>query len=336
MEPQNIYQIIAKVLAEDASVRERAALDNWLSLNKRNQDEFLAIKNSWHETKTKIIVSQNEIDRAFNKVISHQQNPETITVSNKSHQWGWNYKIAAAVSLLIIAGWLIYGISDFSSEIPQVAETNVNILEKVVNKGQKLKIHLPDGSIVWLNSESKLTYPDRFNDSMREVNLTGEAFFEVVRNENKPFIVKTGDLQTKVLGTSFNVKSYEGKINVALVSGKVSVSDIDSGSNHLLNPGEAIQYNVENQEFTPGKFNLKKVAGWKDGILYFDNASYNEVIETLERWYGVDIITENFQNRPWKYSGEFRNEYLDIVLESISYSKGFDYKIDQNKVYLKF
>jgi len=334
MDNHNIYQIIAKVLAEDANYQEQVALDNWLTQDKNNQEEFLAIKKGWQDTRTKIVLDQQELETAFNKVINHKAQPQIVT--EKKIGFYWYYKVAAAVIFLIIGGLFIFNLSNFSTEQPKVAESGLKIIEKIVNKGQKLKIHLPDGSIVWLNSESKLIYPDRFNDSVREVNLTGEAFFEVVRNENKPFIVNTGNIYTRVLGTSFNVKSYGGKVNVALVSGKVRVSDQNNQSDFLLKPGEAIQYSSENEKYTLGDFDIKQAAGWKDGILYFENAGFNEVVETLERWYGVEIVTENFQNNPWKYSGEFQNEYLDIVLESISYSKNFEYTIDQNKVYLKF
>lgn len=206
--------------------------------------------------------------------------------------------------------------------------------------GQKSKIYLPDGSEVWLNAESKLYYPAQF-DSIREVELDGEAFFVVAENIDSPFIVTSGRIKTQALGTSFNIRAYgkENKIQVALVEGRVKVS-VDANKNdtdYIINPGESIIYWKNEDDVEQALFSFDDVIGWKEGILAFNNCTREEVFEKLRRWYGVEF---EFRNKPddpsWNYNREFKNEYLDNILNSIGSIKKFDYKIDSNRVQITY
>lgn len=239
-----------------------------------------------------------------------------------------------AVALAI--GFVINYFTD--TAILSTEKVQAAFIQKSTGKGQKLTIHLPDGSKVILNSRSSITYPEVFNDSIRQVKVEGEVFFEVVHNENRPFFVHAGELTSKVLGTSFNVRYRpEDNINtIALVTGKVQVSlgeQPDQTQNYILAPGELMKLNPLKKTLTKQKFDVEKETGWKDNIIYFTDADYKEVFETLENWYGVDI---NFVCKTpevaWNLTAKFENENLENVLNALALSQGIEYKLSEKNV----
>lgn len=217
-------------------------------------------------------------------------------------------------------------------------EKPIKWITKFNPKGQKSKIHLPDGSTVIINADSEIKFKTDFGETNREIYLVGESFFEVVPDSLLPFRVFSGNLITTALGTSFNINSYNPDlIKVQLATGKVEVETDDPQINQsvFLRPGEELTARGS-QKFTKGKFNPKKAFLWKSGILLFENVSLTEFKMILERWYGVDIAYVNSPDNKLRISGEFKDTYLSNVLESIGYAYGFDHKIDQKKVKLVF
>jgi transmembrane sensor len=340
MDDNKIFETIAKVLSGEASNTDQQMVEDWKNASDQNKVLFDAIDHSWSDTRTKFFLGRNEKDAAYQKIMVQAQGnlPASSYVKVVKPRFT-SFKIAAAITFFIVATFLGYWVvNDFNKVQTQAQAIDVATITKSVNKGQKLKIHLPDGSFVWLNSESSISYPDRFTGPERVVELSGEAFFEVVKNSDQPFVVHAGELSTHVMGTTFNVRNFENEdhIDVALLTGMVKVNSGNHSEGHVLNPGEKLSYSIGKKEYKMQPFDELEEMGWKDGILFFNNASYEDVVNTLERWYGVEFITVKKDTSPWKFSGEFRNEYLDIVLKSISYSKNFTYIIDQNKVYIKF
>lgn len=334
---ERINQLIAKHLAGETTPQEQKFIERWITESDHNLHIYQSVENIWKNSKTKIKV--DNLDQVFNKILEKAESKESKPLNISSSTIPPGFRIAATVILFLAAGFIaFYAYKYTRPEDEVIADDFTQFVNKSVGKGQKLKIHLPDGSKVWLNSESEISYPERFSDTARNVTFTGEAFFEVVSDPKVPFIIRTGALNTSVLGTSFNLRHYEEEdhINVSLVSGSVSVTSDGQIKAHLLKPGENITYHNKENLFTKDTFNLKSVTAWKDGILLFENNTYEEVIHKLERWYGVEFIMNKNMQPLWQFSAEFQNEYLEIVLESISYSKKFDYKIDQKKVYLTF
>lgn len=212
----------------------------------------------------------------------------------------------------------------------------ISYIEKETQPGQKLTVQLPDGTLIKLNSGSTICYPEVFSDNLRKVKLTGEAYFEVTKDPNRPFVVEAGDITTKVLGTKFNVNGYNpGKVEVALVEGLVEVSTEVAGKTEKkqISPGEKVSW--ENNRFAVDRLNLSTDTGWKDNILSFHKSSIDEVKNTLERWYGVTIAIENAAQIPQSFNGQFQNESLANVLESIGFAMNFGYRIDSRNVYIK-
>lgn len=251
--------------------------------------------------------------------------------SKKLARQKWSILAAACVTILVISFFLLERPILFMEEEPLV-ETIV----KATAAGQKSKIHLPDGSIVYLNAESEITYDKHFSKEHRFVTLKGEGFFDVAKNEQLPFTVKSHNILTTALGTIFNINAQnEENISIHLVEGKIKVGEDGVGQTEILKGGQKIDYRKGDGFSKARKVESLNDILWKDGILVFDNTPLSEITELLERWYGVDV---EIIGNPGSitFSGTYDDEYLSNVLKSMSFSMGFNYSIDGNNVKLKF
>jgi transmembrane sensor len=200
-----------------------------------------------------------------------------------------------------------------------------------------LQVTLKDGTKVWMNAVTEIQFPEAFDSLERRIILKGEAYFEVERDSLRPFIVETNGLSTTALGTSFNIstKSQE-QINISLLTGKVKISSTSNPEDVYLEPGKELNYNLANQKQTVRTFDTYRVLAWKEGALLFMDATLATVVTQLEEWYGVKIKIQNGGNIHWKYTAVYRNQSLEDVLNSISYTQQFDYTLEGKNVKLKF
>ena len=206
--------------------------------------------------------------------------------------------------------------------------------------GQKATITLMDGSTVLLNSDSKLVYPKLFGDT-RTVTLEGEAFFMVSRDEQKPFIIKSGALTTTVLGTSFNIKAFQNEnIEVTVATGKVRVShDYEEAARQagqtselVLRPNQQAIYKVADQHLDKEEIDAEHYLAWREGVLKFDHVRFEEAVKMLKRWYGVNITLENKEIGDCIIIGEFQNQSLHKVLRAVELALGIDYEFSADGV----
>lgn len=278
------------------------------------------------------------LQHIHNRIEKEEKDLETELHQFRPDRFKW--LIAATVSL--VAGVLI-SLLYFSNQ----PLTGATMLTQQVSRGEKASFKLPDGTRVQMNSESTITYPEKFDDDMRQVVLTGEAFFEVVRNEQKPFIVKTGDITTQVLGTSFNVKAYEDDlIAVTVTSGKVQVnytpSDSSSGgvpayplaqTGMVLIPNDQAIFNSTSglEKLTVDASNYN---AWKDGVLKFEEARFEDAVEELERWYGIDIEVDP-RAANCRITAEYTGEKLRVILRNFELLMGISYQFIDEKVMIK-
>ncbi len=275
----------------------------------------------------------SEINRITAAVHAEFQNPPQKHI----HSWKNKpfYKYAAAAVFLIISTFVVLSLFNNQSTDSKQLVTN-HVVEKSTGKGQKLTITLKDGTQIKLNAESKITYPENFSDSVRWVTLDGEAYFEVAKNPDQPFIVKCGDFHTQVLGTSFNINAYPeiNNIEVSLVEGKVKTYIQGQKSSDLyLEPEEMASYNITNRSIAKSAFDTQKNIAWKDGIIHFEKASFDQMKLTLERWYDVKFVVAKTPGIKG-FTGEFKNQSLEDVLDGISFSVGFKFEISGKKVYI--
>lgn len=260
---------------------------------------------------------------------------ETLQIQPASKQVWLSFNKAAAIIVFAIAAFLGYWLSYKKEETAPIKQ--IAFIEKYINNGQKLTLTFHDGTIVKLNSGTKIKYPENFDATVREIWLEGEAFFDVTKHPDWPFIVHTQNLDTRVLGTSFNVKAFpnEDHENISLVSGKVKVNNkvkTESADSVFLTPGEGASFDEFNHSLQKGKFNPNTVLAWKNGILQFEGASFKEIVPVLERWYGVNFQIQTKQPVKGKFTGKFSNQSLDIVLQVLGETSEFNYQINKKEV----
>ena len=280
-----------------------------------------------------------EIWEKLQPVVRGERQVNGLSMTKRESNFKFFFKVAASIILVSALSFWYFQADD--SEVIAIQE--VEIIKKVNPKGRRSTITLKDGSTVTLNSESSLIYASDFGESMREVTLIGEAFFEVTENPHKPFIVKSGNITTTALGTSFNISNFpeDEKITVSLATGKVRVEKVNQSSDvghkqHLLIPGEQIRYSVDAKKFEKLRSEDDGEYLWKDGIISFKQASLDDIIQKLERWYGVTIELSNQTNSVVNYDGIFSNQSLSNVLKAMSFSLNFKYAIDQETIKIIF
>jgi hypothetical protein len=208
-------------------------------------------------------------------------------------------------------------------------------ISKVNPKGIKSRFLLPDSTLVVLNAGSQLQYSNNFIEN-RYVFLEGEAFFDVTEDKNNPFVVETSTVTTKVLGTSFNINSYDPEsFEVGLVTGALKISNELTGKELFLLPGEGSKIVSGTDKLDKFPVDPTEIGQWKEGILRFNNEPFEKVIEKLENWYGVEItVTGKLPEKTC--TGTFqKNTYLSNVLKSLGHALKFSSKINKNQVTIK-
>ena len=251
--------------------------------------------------------------------------------------WSWA-KYAAAVALIAVAAFA-YWSTQQSPKVDQLTEAvqGPQWITRTNPSGQKTKILLSDGSTIYLNSASTVTYPEDFQTN-RKVTLEGEAFFEVAKDPDHPFSVESKGITTTALGTSFNISTFnrQDKVAVTLVTGKVKLQQLGNPKELELNPGEESLLAVD--ESIPSKYrvNTRDRILWIDGVLKFQNTNFSEMVSTLERWYGVKIKVTGHVSQD-KATGTFDpNESLRNVLHVLSESMDFTYQLNEKDVVIQF
>lgn len=283
-----------------------------------------------------IITSENNTDASAN---SHRVNRK-LNIGDSTSLWEragqWN-KVAAILIAVLICSGVYHVLTHVPEEIVLSEIPPIPWVTKETLPGEKLMVKLSDGSSIWLNSGSRLRFPETFDSLSRELELKGEGYFEIAQDNGRPMRVLAGELTTVVLGTSFTINTTDKKRQrISLISGKVRVTNNIHDQDIALQPGEQLDYDPTTHSFKIKPFKTLDVLGWKDGILQLRNASFEEVSRILERWYGVEIQVIGTPSRAWNLSGDFKNQDLDLVLERIAYIEEFDFTIDHKKVYIQF
>jgi ferric-dicitrate binding protein FerR (iron transport regulator) len=194
-------------------------------------------------------------------------------------------------------------------------------------------IHLSDGSVVYLNSATILSFPMKFTGNTREITINGEAYLEVAKDATHPFIVNLPHGSVQVLGTEFNVNSYDsGVVKVALVQGSVNMQ-MDNHTLHLT-PGKEGVYKNNNLAVKP--FDEQTTLGWRQGIYYFDNATLRQIVEVLPRWFGMQVQMDNEAKASEHFTGRvYRNQPITDFLDNLKSTTTVDYFIRDSVVHFR-
>ncbi|GAB3936610.1 FecR family protein [Larkinella terrae] len=258
-----------------------------------------------------------------------------------------DYRVIAAFAALLFSVSALYYFVPPTASLKQIVATPQNPIARIASpdtkeetapRGKRKNVRLSDGSLIKLNSDTKLSFPKPFGRDIRTVSLNGEAFFNVERDETKPFVISVGDLKIKVLGTSFNVKNYddENEVEITVKSGKVSVNLNSESSNPIiLIKDQKLIYNKSTEAFRITDVNAEQESNWVNGSLQFNNTPMLNVKRTIEKWYDVDIIIEDKALYKTSFTGVHLNESLDSMLESITYAIDAHYEINGKSVVIR-
>ena len=364
MNNDRIWKLLTRKLSGEATLTELQELELLVSRFPASEKMVTSVSDSWasgNATDSEFLEATylQHLERMKTKgfllssdePVLDENNAAYLTTPNSLFSFK-KMVIASIVVILIASVWLL------SKQPKQVlAQQKKDAIGQVVtDKGSRTKMQLPDGSNVWLNAGSTLNYSKNFDTDLREVYLSGEAFFDVVKNPKQPFIIHTSKMDVRVLGTQFNVKAYEQDktFETSLIKGSVEVFlKNDPNRKYVLKPNQKLVLQNE----LPGKINthtskstkelpniqLKELAyvngtdidietSWTKNILSFEDEAFSEVAKKMERWF--DVIIE-FKGKKWEeqfLSGSFENESLEQAMTALKFSTGFNFKIEGKKI----
>ena len=285
----------------------------------------------WHDSDSQKHLTPGESDKIF-------QNIKGQLETERSHSKRFPLvapvlRVAAAITILLSV-WFVW---KYSQPADLLDEAALVLISKSTNDTQRLHARLEDGTRIWLNVNSKIQYPHNFEDDKREIILEGEAFFEVAEDAQRPFTVKSGDLTTKVLGTSFNISAYAGRdIEVAVITGKVSVGAGPTGDALALLPHQMAVYNKATRKLEIEPFeNEDLYTSWFTEDLKFDNENLATVIKILNKKYNADIKVSNPRLNHCLLKARFSNESLEKILEVIGKATNSKVIMEKDKIMIE-
>ena len=373
--PKNskMLALIQKYLNANSSEMEETELLNWVEKDESNKKIFIEQVKLWNYTyKDTNQFNTNKafeiLKRKINKLPERKQNPFQL---NKYFKYAAVFVIGLLSFLWFSNSGQISetkgeGIvenkskSEFNDKIILIKEDgSENIVpdkeeelsyvkenkpgEKlvynslIVPRGKIFKVILSDGTKVWLNADTKISFPQKFlaTEDTRTVVLDGEAFFEVAHNKDKPFIVKSNDLEIEVLGTRFNVSSYASshQISTTLVEGSVKIKNSkDSIAELILKPSYQAAFNKNTEKLEVFKVNTTDFTAWMDNKVLFRNEAFKDLILKIERTYNVSIINQIPELEDERFTGEFDKESIEDIIKTFSSRLDFTYKIENKTI----
>ena len=342
----NIEDLLLKFSTGELSPRESKEFAKILKEGDNNKELKAILTAYWEKAENA------HTDVPTNKLLERLKakigNTDVSFGGGSRHKTLYTFMRYAAVVMITVG--LTWFAKDFSKSTPKLAVVQeapvLHQNEVSVLYGSKSKITLPDGSTVHLNSGSILRYPAHFDNENRKVSIEGEAYFDVKKDPNHPFLVRTNGVTVRVLGTKFNVKSYpdEKTVETTLVTGKVELY----ANNQEINDKNRLMVLAPNQqavfEVQKGKkdsiismvhnqnVNVNPIISWKDNRLMFRDEKFADLAQKLERWYNVDIQINDFKLQNTSFSGVFVKETVEQSLNALKLATPFKYRMEKNQI----
>ena len=342
-EKEYFYQLATRYLTNEVAPEEVDQLKSLIDSDKDYEQLFNFIDASIKQYRRRYQNSTFSPSRGKSKLkaklIKHESDFSFHPEPSRSNKLKRTKRILVFVPAIaaVVLGLLFFLPYQFKNQDNQ--ETWIT---KTTVQGQKSVIKFEDGSVITLNAESTLIYPNYFNDSVRKVKLRGEAFFDIQSNPERPFIVESDEVSTHVFGTQFNVRAYEGEasIYVSLLEGTVHVKAFTEQDgkeeSYILAPSQQFVFDKKKATHLVRAFDNEQVSGWKDNVLIFRRISIGKAIQTLERHYGVTFEINETTRIDCQIDAEFNNESLWTILKVFKFAANLDYEIiDERKILLK-
>ena len=331
-ENKHIDELIANYLTEGLDKNALDELKTWIAASAENQQYFIRQREIWFSAVSREAASVYDKDKAFENFRNRVESQKEIqSTSRRGFSLSALWRYAAVVAIIIAVGCISY----WQGEV-NVKDTFADISVEAP-LGSKTKLYLPDGTLVWLNAGSRMTYSQGFGVDNRKVELEGEGYFEVKRNEKIPFFVKTKDLQLQVLGTKFNFRDYpeDHEVVVSLLEGKVGLNNLlREEKEAIISPDERAVLNKANGLLTVESVTASNASQWTDGYLFFDEELLPDIAKELERSYNVKIHIANDSLKTFRFYGNFvrREQNIQEVLEALASTEKMQYKIEERNI----
>ncbi len=336
MEKEHVYMtvgepessVILKYIWGTASEEEKAEVDLWLKKHPENEKALLQIARIYYVCRTQERIVSRDPLKAYWKVDKKLKSQSHLKKYQKKDHYIIFHRIViellkvAAIVLILLGGNVLLQKGN-QKDFPFSYQT------LYVPAGQRVELILPDSTKVWLNANSKLIYPTSFKEEIRQVELDGEAYFDVKHNEDNPFVVKTKSMNVTVLGTEFNVYAYSGveEFNIALLKGSVELNSPDCSRKYRVMAGEQVFY--KEGKYISAQIGNMDYFKWKEGILSFNNQPIHVIIDKLRLYYDIRIEVADLPFLEERYSGKFRvKEGIEQVLKVLQLEHKFTYVKD--------
>lgn len=321
--------LAARKLAGEATLAEQQELDAMLQQHIILRERFSILQQYFKES---AYHASSDTEDALKRTMSRiQMTDNVIPVKRIRFMAIWKWAGVAAAVLLIAGIGFTYR---FSSTVKQVAKADTSQwMNRQNGKATKAIIELADGSKIWLNADSKLTYPEVFSNGTREVYLEGEAFFDVASNPKKPFIIHLTKGNVQVLGTSFNIRAYKNEpIQTSVKTGKVAFIPAYDGTGKIpdtiyITPDEKVTYEHTDGAIKKEVTSAKDDQAWTEGRLVFRDMTLENISQELERTFGKKVIFTEDAPRYYRLTGNFQNNNLQDIMYYLARSKAFHYDL---------
>ncbi|CAM4054370.1 FecR family protein [Pedobacter westerhofensis] len=323
----NSYKLIIAYFEKTISDEGLNQLQEWIEASPEHLSQFSETIQILEASKS-YFKQQVYPEKAWSKIHAHISREDLPQLAKRQGRKWISY--AAACLICCILGTALYQYRPGSSEIYQTVSNR---------NGQQARFTLPDSSVVYLGGGSTLKYPKNFNGKIRNVDLDGEAFFDVVHQSAHPFTVNTGDITTVVLGTSFNIKAYdtEHKVAVTVKTGKVAVMAKHNGQDQVIKyllPDDQISINTQNGLYTFSEISANDVVSWINHDFIFYNTSLEDIATALEHHYGIAIEFTDPDLSKVRLTAKFKNITLTEAMENISILSGLAFTQNGNHLYI--
>lgn len=329
----HIDELISTFLAEGLEANALEELKTWIAESEENRVYFMKCQEIWFSAVQEHGGEYYDQEKAFERFEKRVERQKAEKRKAKIFVWRSLYKYAAVILLLGFISYFSYqkGGDNLRNALAEI--------EVEAPAGSQTRLHLPDGTTVLLNSDSRITYAQDFGVNSREVTLQGEGYFEVAHNQKIPFYVRTEDVQVRVLGTKFNFRDYpeDGEVVVSLIEGKVALKNkIRQEADLVLMPDEQMVLDKKEKVMKKESMNAQAVLQWAEGCLSFDETPLLEVAKILERSYDIEIEFTEESLKELRFYGNFNRtkQGINDILNALSATGKVHYTLKGEKIVL--
>lgn len=331
MEKDDIWSQITRKIAGEETSEDTESVDNWLKRKKANKQIYDILSEVWNFRE----LPQNNNNSLWNslwrRIVVHDNQPKTLFYTTTL------FKVAAVLIFILLSNFLVYTYR-LDLRLNEIAYQEI-----VVPRGNRMKIVLPDSTSIWLSNETKLRYASSFSSQNREVELSGEAYFDVHHDAKNPFTVKIGNQHIRVLGTRFSVNAYpeDEIIETSLITGSVifeSDKKINGESEFSLKPGNSLLYDKKSNSITTQKIQSSFYQYWENGVYVFTDEKFENISVKIKRIFNVELVFQDDFLKHKTYTGTINiNDNIFTFMEAIrrTSAEPIEYKFNKNKIFIK-